>query len=659
MQRTDSWQQHHGLLWLTLGVGALAIASLFAILVVSARVPQVAALFPDVDFFYPSLVLHVDLSIWVWFIALMGAMWIFHSDGRLRVVASIALLLLITSSLLIVMSPLFGGQVLMSNYLPIINNGAFLLGVALMGAGLGIGALRYLVSTASMAMKGHRFSLLESSLSVTALIALVSLFLVLLAYLTHQFDSWGTIRFEWLVWGGSHTMQLAWALAAIALWMHAVSSPEQQDERWPVRLVWLFLLPAMAGIAAMLALESYPQRIAYTKIMSIGGWTLFVFALVNLLWRLRQQGRTAFSGFAELYLGVLLFAVGGIVGGLITRDNILVPAHYHGVIGAVTLTFMRMVADKAQALGIQRRDIVVWRRWEWWYGIGTLILVVSMTVAGLNDVPRKSPGSLGDSAAIATASMALMGIGGATAILGSFGFAFGYLRRFTRLLRATGLSTHRDRRWFAFVGAISLFLVLSSLIRMLPGSGVEPWIGKPTRSPSPLQSILTPPPAVTASPELDPNAHARQAKLAELDLRFKQAIAMLHTGNFDEAVAALHRVLELDPMLVAGYVNMGYALYGQENYKAAMDFFNSAIELNPDQANAYYGMAVTYAAQDDLRAAIGAMRIYLHLADKNDPYQKHGAAAMWEWESRLGELSRPLPPAGEGFEQPDTAGSKP
>jgi hypothetical protein len=68
--------------WLLLGVAALGIASLFAVALVVARVPPLAALFPAMDFFYPSLVLHVNLSLLVWFLATACALWSLHSGER-------------------------------------------------------------------------------------------------------------------------------------------------------------------------------------------------------------------------------------------------------------------------------------------------------------------------------------------------------------------------------------------------------------------------------------------------------------------------------------------------------------------------------------------------------------------------------------------------
>ena len=133
----------------------------------------------------------------------------------------------------------------------------------------------------------------------------------------------------------------------------------------------------------------------------------------------------------------------------------------------------------------------------------------------------------------------------------------------------------------------------------------------------------------------DPEAHARERRAAEVKARFEQAVVMLHAREHDHAVAALHRVLELAPTMPEAHVNMGYALLGLGQARAARDFFNGAIELRAMQANAYYGLALALEADRDLRGALGAMRTYLHLSRAEDPHRTKARAALWEWELAL------------------------
>jgi len=133
-------------------------------------------------------------------------------------------------------------------------------------------------------------------------------------------------------------------------------------------------------------------------------------------------------------------------------------------------------------------------------------------------------------------------------------------------------------------------------------------------------------------PKSNPNQHARQAKKAEIDIRFAQAVMMLHSKQYDNAIKALHRVLELAPRMPEAHVNMGYAFLGGGDAKTARDFFASAIELNLNQLNAYYGLAESSEALGDMETALGAMRTYVHLSPKDDPYIVKARAALWEWQ---------------------------
>nr|WP_255429215.1 tetratricopeptide repeat protein [Ramlibacter albus] len=111
---------------------------------------------------------------------------------------------------------------------------------------------------------------------------------------------------------------------------------------------------------------------------------------------------------------------------------------------------------------------------------------------------------------------------------------------------------------------------------------------------------------------------------------------MLHAKQYDHAVAALHRVLELAPKMPEAHVNMGFALLGQERGDAARGFFLAAIELRPQQANAYYGLAMAEEMRSDYESALGGMRSYLHLSKADDPHREKARAAIWEWEAKLG-----------------------
>jgi tetratricopeptide (TPR) repeat protein len=152
-------------------------------------------------------------------------------------------------------------------------------------------------------------------------------------------------------------------------------------------------------------------------------------------------------------------------------------------------------------------------------------------------------------------------------------------------------------------------------------------------------------------------AHQRQMQDREVRQRFEQGVVMLHARQYDHAITALHRVLELAPRMPEAHVNMGYALLGLEKPEAARGFFQAAIELNPSQANAYYGLAITEEARQDHEGALGAMRTYLHLSKADDPFRNKARAALWEWEDKLGRHQPGAAAAPAAAAAPPAAGS--
>lgn len=142
--------------------------------------------------------------------------------------------------------------------------------------------------------------------------------------------------------------------------------------------------------------------------------------------------------------------------------------------------------------------------------------------------------------------------------------------------------------------------------------------------------------AVSAVPQA-----ARMRARQEIELRFRQGVAMLHMKQYDHALTAFHRVLQLDPTLPEAHVNAGFALLGQGNPALARSFFQSAIDLRSDQLNAYWGLAQALEAEGDLEQAVGALRVYAHLSPEDDPFRRKAWAALWEWESRLKDTRGP------------------
>jgi cytochrome c oxidase subunit 1 len=622
--------------WLLLGVAALGVASLFAVALVVARIPPLAKLFPAVDFFYPSLVLHVNLSLLVWFLATACALWSLHSGERRGGWGWGAFALAAAGTVLLVLAPLAGGEVVMADYVPVLDNRWFFTGLGGFAAGVIAAASRRLAAGGFGWHGDDAGARLGLTLAAVGALAAGALFAV--AYLNADSGAGPHVFYQGLFWSGGHALQGVFALLAVVAWLHlAEAAGMQVGGRTGRGLVLLAFTPVAVMLALPLVFAGGALRDAYTVLMAVGGWLAFL-PVASLVvaegYRRWRACQAALPGV--LHLSLLLFLAGALAGGMIRTGSFLVPAHYHGAIGAVTLAFMLLATRLLPALGgtplPRRADLAAPL-----YGFGTLLLVIAMAVAGYIGVPRKTPGDPGGLEPAAVVSLLSMGGGALVALAGTFLFVRWWLHAARPLLPAR----RGDRRLAALLATVALVTGIGLFVTAQPGTGVVPR----SELPAEWKAVLAPTAAPSVNPKADPSGHAAEARRLELDARFKQAVAMLHAGQYDYAIAALHRVLELSPTLVEAHVNMGYALLGKADYMAAHDFFQGATELRPQQANAYFGLALALEGLGEIDAAVGAMQAFLHLSPADGPYQSRAVAALWEWDDRRGKLSAPVPPA--------------
>ena len=120
-----------------------------------------------------------------------------------------------------------------------------------------------------------------------------------------------------------------------------------------------------------------------------------------------------------------------------------------------------------------------------------------------------------------------------------------------------------------------------------------------------------------------------------IDSIFKQAVQEMLDNNYSAANASWSRLLALKPDMPEAHVNQGFTLIELGQAQLACEHFDRATEINRFQVNGYYGLGVCLEALGDIRAALGAMRAYTHLAPPDDPFLRKANAAIWQWETDL------------------------
>lgn len=189
---------------------------------------------------------------------------------------------------------------------------------------------------------------------------------------------------------------------------------------------------------------------------------------------------------------------------------------------------------------------------------------------------------------------------------------------------------YTDVRLLNIVCVLSLVLGVGYFVTWLPSRGVTVLLQTPSVEAEPLKTgaiIVESAPGEVKLPLVE-GIHR-----TEINLRFQQAVSMLHTNRFEYALAALNQVLLLSPNMPEAHVNKGYALLGLKAYDQAVVSFEQAVDLRPGQANAYYGLAVALEASGDVQGARSAMGLFVHLAEAEDPYIRKARAALWEWKN--------------------------
>jgi len=413
--------------WLILAVAAVAISGVFAILIALARVPALGTLFPGAEFYRVALVLHVNLSQGVWFMAFAGVLWSLNARPGSEFAQRLALLLAACGTAGIVLSVSAGSvRPLMSNYLPVLDSPLFLGSLSLFGAGILLKALisfpAITLPTERLAPAGARLILLKISVAAT-----LAVFLLLLVTAQQMSPGDGMAFFETLFWGAGHLWQFALVMLLMFCWLELAA---QSAGRLPQKLVGMAILLSLIPIVLSLGIPFFygPETAAsiffYTWLMKWSSWQAPLLLALSMLVLIPRAAIA--PGFG---LSLLLFVSGLVIGTLINGQTTLVTAHYHGTIGAITLAFMAVSFRLLPVLGSSEPPPALVRWQLGFYGYGILLMMIGLAGAGLMGAPRKTPGDLAVNFSVETFSRICLGLGGLCATIGIVMFAYLLLRR--------------------------------------------------------------------------------------------------------------------------------------------------------------------------------------------------------------------------------------
>ncbi len=418
--------------WLLLALGSLVVAGLFTVLIVLSRTPGAQDAIPWVDFFHTALVVHVDLTVLVWFLAFAGVLWNINGTGRCSACGRFALSLSIAGTLILVASPFTGaGGPFMNNYVPVLRDPVFFAGLGIFGLGVLFLVVHGLLHSRPIRVRSLGESALRFGLFTALIAALIALLAVAASYTGIPEASSGEHYYELLFWGGGHTIQFTHTqLMLVAwLWLATISGLRTPlNPRVVMGLLGLGAAPVLLVpfIYLMYEVGSADHLLSFTWLMQFGGGlaALPIGVAVSLaLFRGRAQQEGGDGERNALLFSVILFGAGGIIGFLITGANVTVPAHYHGSIVSVTLAYMGITYHLLPRLGFRKPQGRMVRLQPLVYGGGQLLHVIGLAWSGGYGVQRKTAGSAqGLDSIQEIAGMTLMGLGGLIAIIGGLLF---------------------------------------------------------------------------------------------------------------------------------------------------------------------------------------------------------------------------------------------
>ena len=418
--------------WLWLSVMALAGAGVFSLLLVLARTPVIGELIPYADFFHTALVIHVDLSVLVWNLAFAGVLWSLASKAEFLLLNKMVLgLLCIATVLMGVAGFLPNANPTMSNYIPVLDNPVFLTGLVLFGIGVG---LQVLMTMSVIPPVGQKFSyqgVMRFGLSCAAISVLVSLMAFVWSWVVLPTGLISDVYYEMLFWGGGHVLQYTYSLLMMVSWLWLTSAAKITMVMNERIVLLVFLAGLLSVFIAPLIYYRYEvtdpmHREMFTWLMSFGGslatfplGLAIYYGLVNKTPIVASE-KTAHSA---LMTSIMLFACGGVIGFLITGNNVTVPAHYHGCIVGVTLALMGVAYDILPRLGFPKVNYKWANIQLWGYATGQFMHILGLVWSGGYGVERKVAGAAqGLDSIERVAGMGLMGLGGLISSLGGLLF---------------------------------------------------------------------------------------------------------------------------------------------------------------------------------------------------------------------------------------------
>ena len=442
--------------WVRLPIVALGLAGLMAVLVALLRVPGVDSILPGSSqtFFEKGLIAHVTFAFVIWYLGVQGALTVLASAsaGPLpkgsAFMGRVGLYAAGLSFVLILIPVLFNlGEPSANNYVPVLIHPLFFAGLTLLGFGLLLPVIRLIAQVAGQ----RHCEPVVFAVAASGVIFILALICLAVAWVTMPDPIPAADAAERSFWGFGHIMQFAHTLLLLAgVFLLSRMSLGETPVSNTLFKVMAGLMVAGAAVGPLFylgfAANDPAQVTSFTDLYwYVLPWPVGI-VLLGTVWLFVRRALPINVQTPEiigLWVALILFGIGGLIGFFESSVDTRTPAHYHAELIGVTLVFMCLYFALFAPLLDRPMPARKWRKASYvLLGSGQLLHSMGLYSAGLDGVARKVSGSeQGLDSATELSSMVLMGFGGLIAVVGGVIFVVLAGRSFLLKSASNGVSS--------------------------------------------------------------------------------------------------------------------------------------------------------------------------------------------------------------------------
>ena len=414
--------KHIFVLWFILAVTALAFSGIYSFFPYALRTPVLAKLLNLQELFNVSLMVHVNLGVLVWFLSSNAMLMMIVIHEKFASISFTSFISAMIGTIFIIVSPFIGeSEPVKNDYIPILHNLAFILGISLFLSGILLQVVITLLSFNQIKGNIYKFTIyISAMIFMVATICLIKSAIELKLLSKTRFIDL-LEYYQLLFWGAGHILQFCYIQLIIFVWLLIGANKER-------KIIFLLQILNFAFVGTSIIiywlypLDSFELNNFFTLHMKyLGGMLAMVIGILVCYDIIIKRNYSLYKiELATFFASIFLILSGGFIGFLISGANVTVPAHYHGVILGITVGLMGLFYILLPQLGFKKvnEKYAIWQISL--YTIGQFIHIMALAISGGYGVLRKDPGSA--LSFKAKLFMGAMGVGGTIALIGGILF---------------------------------------------------------------------------------------------------------------------------------------------------------------------------------------------------------------------------------------------